>query len=54
MEILDAVIEAAVKTSAQATGNDKADWDNFAQALRVERKQLEDKIASAPKPTPHA
>lgn len=38
--ILDAIIQAAEKTAAQATGNDKDDWDNFAKALRVERQQL--------------
>jgi hypothetical protein len=37
---LDAVIQAAEKTAAQATGNDKDDWNNFAKALRVEREQL--------------
>jgi len=50
MEIIDAVIAAAEKTAAQASGNDKDDWNNFAKALRVERKQLEDAIAAAPRP----
>jgi len=44
---LDAVIQAAEKTAAQASGNDKDDWNNFAKALRVEREQ----IANAPKPS---
>ena len=43
---LDAVIQAAEKTAAQASGNDKDDWNNFAKALRVEREQ----IANAPRP----
>jgi len=49
-KILDAVIQAAEKTAAQASGNDQDDWNNFAQALRVEREQIED---DAPTPTPH-
>jgi len=53
--ILEAVIQAAEKTAAQASGNDKDDWNNFAKALRVEREQLQqqiaDAIANAPKPT---
>jgi hypothetical protein len=48
-EILDAIIQAAEKTAHQASGNDQGDWNNFAQALRVEREQL----ANKPKPTPH-
>lgn len=52
-EMLDAIIQAAEKTAAQATGNDQDDWNNFAKALRVEREQLEEDIANAPKPTPH-
>ena len=51
--ILDAIIQAAEKTAAQATGNDREDWNNFAKALRVEREQLENAAANAPKPTPH-
>jgi hypothetical protein len=39
-QVLDAVIQAAEKTAAQASGNDKDDWNNFAKALRVEREQL--------------
>jgi hypothetical protein len=45
--ILDAIIQAAEKTAAQASGNDKDDWNNFAKAVRVEREQL----ANAPKPS---
>ena len=49
-EILDAIIQAAEKTAHQASGNDQDDWNNFAQALRVERQQLADAIANRPKP----
>ena len=47
-EILDAIIQAAEKTAHQASGNDQDDWNNFAQALRVERQQLADAIANRP------
>lgn len=44
-ELLDALIRSAEATSAQASGNDKTDWNNFASALRRVRDSL-------PKPTP--
>ena len=52
-ELFDAIIQAAEKTAAQASGNDQDDWNNFAKALRVEREQLEEDIEDRPKPTPH-
>jgi len=52
-ELFDAIIQAAEKTAAQASGNDQDDWNNFAKALRVEREQLEQDIEDRPKPTPH-
>jgi hypothetical protein len=53
IEVLDAVIHSAEATAAQASGNDKTDWNNFAKALRVAREKAERDEANAPKPTPH-
>jgi hypothetical protein len=53
--LFDAIIQAAEKTAAQASGNDKDDWNNFAKALRVEREQLpkpEHPIAPPPEAAP--
>jgi hypothetical protein len=47
-EILDTVIKAAEATAAKASGNDKDDWNNFADALRLARNSVPD-----PVPTPH-
>ena len=59
-ELFDAIIQAAEKTAHQASGNDQDDWNNFAQALRVERQQLADRpkpshpIAEGGQPEPKA
>jgi hypothetical protein len=51
--LLDGIIMAAESTAKQASGNDQTDWNNFANALRVVRKNMQDAAAQAPKPTPH-
>jgi hypothetical protein len=53
IETLDAIIHAAEATAAQASGNDKTDWNNFAKAVRVAREKAENDRENAPRPTPH-
>ena len=50
IEVLDSIIRAAEVTANQASGNDKVDWNNFAEALRVARAKMKQ---DEPKPTPH-
>ena len=51
-EVMDAVIRAAEVTANQASGNDKNDWNNFAEALRVARARHG--RDQQPHPEPHA
>jgi hypothetical protein len=51
-KLLNGLIAAAESTAGQATGNDRAEWNHFADALRKLRDEAEDE--AQPKPAPQA